>query len=151
MAAAPFDRSVLKVGQIFTMGLPLIAFILGFVFQNPYAWILVALEAAIMLAGRYNQDWALPRQLYLRVLKPRGLVKPRVVEEDAAPHQFAQLLGGIFLAAATLAFVINLVLAGWVLSWIVILLAFLNFAFDFCVGCQVYFQLQRFHLIPQRG
>jgi hypothetical protein len=37
------------------------------------------------------------------------------------------------------------------LVWVVILLAFINFAFDFCVGCQVYFLLQRTRLIPTRG
>jgi hypothetical protein len=33
----------------------------------------------------------------------------------------------------------------------VIVLAFVNFAFDFCVGCQMYFQLDRLHLIPHRS
>jgi len=33
----------------------------------------------------------------------------------------------------------------------VIALAFINFAFDFCVGCQMYFQLDRMRLLPRRG
>jgi hypothetical protein len=36
----------------------------------------------------------------------------------------------------------------WSLGWIVIALAFLNFAFDICVGCIVYAQLVRVGLFP---
>lgn len=151
MAAQPFDRSVLKVGQVFTIGLNVIAFALGFVLQVGWAWLLVPLVAAIMLLGVLNPNFNLFRQFYLRVLKPAGIVKPNVAQEDPAPHQFAQGVGGAFLTAATLSFVLGAPVVGWVLSWIVIVLAFVNFAFDFCVGCQVYFQLDRFNLIPRRG
>ena len=39
----------------------------------------------------------------------------------------------------------------WTLGWIVIALAFLNFAFDICVGCIVYAQLVRVGLFPIIG
>jgi hypothetical protein len=151
VTAQAFDRSVLKVGQVFIMGLNLVAFALGFVLQVRLAWLLVPLVAVIMLLGVANPSLAAFRQLYLKVLKPRGLVRPNVVQEDPAPHVFAQAVGGLFLLAATVAFVLGLALAGWVLAWIVIILAFVNFAFDFCVGCQVYFQLDRMKLLPHRG
>jgi hypothetical protein len=144
-----FDRSVLKVGQVFTIGLNLAAFVLGFVLQVRYAWLLSTLVGLIMLAGIATPRLALFKQLYLKVLRPRGIVKANVVQEDATPHQFAQGVGGAFLIAATAAFAAGAVGAGWVLVWIVIVLAFINFAFDFCVGCQVYFQLERLHLIPR--
>ena len=151
MAVEAFDHSVLKVGQVFIMGLNLLAFVLGFVLQVQWGWLFVPLVAILMLLGVANRDLNFFRLFYLRALKPAGIVKPRVVQEDPAPHQFAQLVGGSFLAASTLAFLLNLTLAGWVLSWIVIVLAFVNFAFDFCVGCQVYFQLDRMNLLPKRG
>jgi hypothetical protein len=103
-----------------------------------------------MLGGIANPNLALFRQFYLQVLKPRGVVKPNVVQEDATPHQFAQGVGGSFLLASAVAFLLGATEVGWVLVWIVIVLAFVNFAFDFCVGCQMYFQLDRFHLIPHR-
>ena len=150
MAVQAFDRSVLKVGQVFTIGLNVVAFALGFVLQVRYAWVLSLLVGLIMLGGIANPNLALFKQFYLRVLKPRGIVKPNVVQEDATPHQFAQGVGGSFLLASALAFLFGATEVGWVLVWIVIVLAFVNFAFDFCVGCQVYFQLDRFHLIPHR-
>ena len=151
MAIQKFDRSVLKVGQVFIMGINIMAFALGFVLQVRPAWVLAPLVGVIMLLGVANPELGLFRQLYLRVLKPRGLVGPRVVEEDPAPHQFAQVVGAVFLVGAGVAFALGGTGLGWVLTWVVILLAFVNFAFDFCVGCQVYFQLQRMRLIPDRG
>ena len=151
MAVQPFDRSVLKVGQVFIMGLNVLAFALGYVLQLRYAWVLSTAVGLIMLGGIANPRLALFKQFYLRALKPRGIVKPNVVVEDATPHQFAQGVGGAFLMVATAVFLAGAAEVGWVLVWIVILLAFVNFAFDFCVGCQMYFQLDRFHLIPHRG
>jgi Domain of unknown function (DUF4395) len=127
-----------------------LAFAFGFVLQVRYAWLLSTLVGLIMLGGIASPRLALFKQVYLKVLRPRGIVKPNVVQEDATPHQFAQGVGGAFLMAATLAFAAGAGEVGWVLVWIVIALAFVNFAFDFCVGCQMYFQLDRFHLIPHR-
>jgi hypothetical protein len=150
VAVQAFDRSVLKVGQAFIVGLNVVAFALGFVLQLRYAWVLSLIVGLIMLGGIANPNLALFRQFYLQVLKPRGVVKPNVVQEDATPHQFAQGVGGSFLLASAVAFLLGAAEVGWVLVWIVIVLAFVNFAFDFCVGCQMYFQLDRFHLIPHR-
>jgi len=151
MAVQKFDRSVLKVGQVFIMSINILAFALGFVLQLRLAWVLAPLVGFIMLLGVVNPELGLFRQLYLRVLKPRGLVGPRVVEEDPTPHQFAQVVGAVFLLGAGAAFALGGIGLGWALTWVVILLAFINFAFDFCVGCQVYFQLQRMRLILDRG
>lgn len=151
MAVQKFDRSVLKVGQVFIMGINVLAFALGYVLQVRGAWVLAPLVGALMVLGVINPELGLFRQLYLRVLKPRGVVAPRVVEEDATPHQFAQVVGAVFLFGAGAAFLLGGTVLGWFLAWVVIVLAFLNFAFDFCAGCQVYFQLQRLKLIPRRG
>ena len=151
MAVQKFDRSVLKVGQVFIMGTNILAFALGFVLQVRWAWVLAPLVGAVMLLGVVSPDLGLFRQVYLRILKPRRIVAPRVVDEDPAPHQFAQVVGAVFLLGAGAAFALGGTGLGWVLAWVVILLAFANFAFDFCAGCQVYFQLQRMHLIRDRG
>ncbi len=151
MAVQAFDRSVLKVGQVFIIGLNVVAFALGFVLQVQYAWLLVPLVGLIMAAGVISPSLNLFRLLYLRVLKPSGVIKPNVAQEDPTPHRFAQGVGAGFLGLSTLAFLLGASGAGWVLAWIVIVLAFVNFAFDFCVGCQVYFQLDRMHLLPRRG
>jgi uncharacterized protein DUF4395 len=144
----PFDRSVLKVNQVILMT----GLIAGYAVSlaRPVASVALPLFALMMLHGAADPTRSLPRLLYLNVLKPRGLVRPRVVVEDPAPHRFAQLVGGIFLAAGSLLALAGLQLAAWSLGWIVVALAFLNFAFDICVGCIMYAQLVRIGLLPLR-
>jgi hypothetical protein len=148
MAVVAFDRSVLKVNQMILM----VAIVLGYVIGLAYpgiAWILPVL-AVMMLAAVASPSLNIPRILYTQVLRPSGIVKPRIVQEDPAPHRFAQLLGGVFLAAASIFVITDLLLVAWVLAWIVAALAFLNFAFNICVGCIMYAQLVRMGLLPLR-
>jgi hypothetical protein len=148
MGAVPFDRSVLKVGQVILMT----GLVIGYVVSlfRPLAWIALPVLAVMMLHGAAGPAQSLPRQLYLKVLKPRGLVRPRVQVEDPAPHRFAQLVGGVFLAAASVLAIPGFYVAAWTLGWIVVALAFLNFAFDICVGCIAYAQLVRVGVLPLR-
>ncbi len=148
MAVVAFDRSVLTVNQMILM----VAIVLGYVIGLAYpgiAWILPVL-AVMMLAAVASPSLNIPRILYTQVLRPSGIVKPRIVQEDPAPHRFAQLLGGVFLAAASIFVITDLLLVAWVLAWIVAALAFLNFAFNICVGCIMYAQLVRMGLLPLR-
>jgi hypothetical protein len=144
----PFDRSVLKVNQVILMT----GLIAGYAVSlaKPLAVLALPVFALMMLHGAAAPSQSLPRRLYLGVLKPRGLVKPRVAVEDPAPHRFAQLVGGIFLAAGSIFALAGLDVVAWSLGWIVIALAFLNFAFDVCVGCIMYAQLVRFGVLPLR-
>jgi Domain of unknown function (DUF4395) len=146
MAVVPFDRSVLKVNQAILMTVIVIAYAVGLAYQ-PAAWVLPVL-AVMMLAAVASPAFNVPRLLYRHWLKPAGIVKPRVVQEDPAPHRFAQLVGGVFLAAASVFVVTGLLLVAWLLAWIVVALAFLNFAFNICVGCIMYAQLVRIGLLP---
>lgn len=148
MGTVPFDRSVLKVNQVILMAGLLIGWAVSL--ARPLAWIALPIFAVMMLHGAAVPSQSLPRRLYLGLLKPRGLVRPRVAVEDPAPHRFAQLVGGIFLAAASLLAIPGLYVAAWTLGWIVVALAFLNFAFDVCVGCIMYAQLVRAGLLPLR-
>ena len=74
---------------------------LAFVFNQP---VIVLLAAIIMtLAAVFPTTLNPYRLLYRGVVLPLGLLKPRVVEDDPAPHRFAQGVGAVFLIAATLA------------------------------------------------
>jgi hypothetical protein len=149
MANVPFDRSALKVGQVILIAGLVTAWVIAL--SVPPAAIALPLLAAMLLGSALSPATSLPRALYVGVLKPRRLVRPRVRMEDPAPHRFAQLVGGIFLVAASAAAVLGHITVAWSLGWIVIGLAFLNFAFDICVGCIVYAQLVRVGLFPITG
>jgi hypothetical protein len=128
-AAPTVDRTALKVNQGGIVLTLLVAFILSAVLAPII--VLVPLLALVMIAGSLNPSLGLFRQLYLRLLRPAGLLRPRPLPDNPRPHAFAQLLGGIMLLIASLVFWAGLTLAGWILVWVVIALAFVNLAFDF--------------------
>jgi len=138
------DHSALKVNQAAIVVTVLVAFI-GSAFFRPLL-VLIPLLAIVLLVGTFAPQLALFKQFYFQVLKPRGIVKPRPVQDRPQPHNFAQGLGGVFLAVATI-FLIPLPVVGLALALLVAVLAFVNLAFGYCLGCQIFFQLERRGLI----
>ena len=123
------DRTALKVNQAGIVGTLLVAFLLSAL--TPAAIWLVPLLALVMLLGTWQPRLGLFRQFYFGVLKPAGVLRPSPRRESPKPHAFAQLMGGVMLVLASLVFAASATLLGWVLAWIVIVLAFVNLAFDF--------------------
>jgi hypothetical protein len=144
MAAGIVDHSALKVNQTGIVATVLVAFI-GSAFFQPLL-VLIPLLAIVLLAGTFNPQLALFKQLYFKVLKPRGIVKPRPVQDRPEPHNFAQGLGGVFLAISSV-FLLPLPAVGLALALLVAVLAFVNLAFGYCLGCQIYYRLGRAGLI----
>ena len=132
------DRSSIKFNQGAIVVLVSIAFIFNL------NW-LVVLVSVVMLIGTLFPNAGLFKLIYLHVFKPLEIIKPDVVNEDNTPHLFAQGLGGVVLAVSFV--LLNFTeqqLAGWLLSIIVMALAFINLSTNFCAGCFLYFQLNKF-------
>jgi hypothetical protein len=138
------DHSALKVNQTGIIATVLIAFV-GSAFYRP-ALLLIPVLAIVLLLGTFAPDLALFKLFYFKVLKPRGIVKPRPVQDRPEPHNFAQGLGGVFLVVAS-AFLLPVPVIGLALALLVAVLAFVNLAFGYCLGCQIYFQLGKRGLI----
>jgi hypothetical protein len=136
------DRNALRTNQACIVGLTVLAFLL----DRPG---LVAAVALVLLAGTLDPRLALFQQAYRRWLRGR-LVRPDEREEDPAPHRFAQGLGGGVLLVAALALWGGYSGLGWVLAWLVVVLAAVNLLFGFCAGCFAFYQLSRLGLI-RRG
>ena len=134
------DHSALKVNQTGIVVTVLVAFI-GSVWLRPLL-VLIPLLAVVLLLGTFVPQLALFKQLYFKVLKPGGVVKPRPVQDRPEPHNFAQGLGGVFLAVASV-FLLPLPVIGLALALLVAVLAFVNLAFGYCLGCQIFFQLEK--------
>ena len=135
------DQSALKFNQASIILLLVLAFLFN------AAW-LVAFVAAVMLVGTVWPEAGLFKQIYARGLKPAGLLKPNVVDDDPQPHLFAQGLGGIFLVVSAAALWLGAPVAGWALATMVIVLAALNLFLGFCLGCFIYYQLGRVGVKP---
>ncbi len=132
------DHARLKSHQIIIVVLNVLAFILNLP-------ILAALVALVMGIGTVLKVPGFGF-VYNYVLKPRGWMKPDVLDDNPEPHRFAQLMGFVFMTAGSIALVLGATVLGWGLVWLVAALAALNAFGGFCVGCAVYYWLNRLHL-----
>ena len=127
------DHSALKTNQISIIVLNTIGYILN-------APLLAVLVAIVMAAGTASKVPGFGF-VYRYVLKPRGWMKPDVLDDNPEPHRFAQFLGVIFMAAGSFALLTGAAGLGWSLVWLVSILAGLNAFGGFGVGCAVYYWL----------
>jgi uncharacterized membrane protein HdeD (DUF308 family) len=130
------DRTGLKTGQALTIILLLLAFVLNF-------WPLVAFVALAQFLGALDVPFAPYRLFYQGIVKPSGLAKPYIQQDNPEPHRFALLVGALFNTAASIALIAGVPLVGWALVGIVVVLANLNFWLNFCAGCWMYYQFNR--------
>lgn len=77
-------------------------------------------------------------RLYVGVIRPRLQPGGPTEFETAAPPRFAQMLGTVFLGAATVALYAGAQSIGWGLSLVVTALAGLAATARICVGCMIY-------------
>jgi hypothetical protein len=103
---------------------------------------LLAIQTAIFAIGAFVGPQHTPyAYIYRKFVKPR-LSSP-LITEDARPPQFAQSVGFIFALTgfAGLALQINWLFFTAIIGALVA--AFLNAAFEFCLGCEMYLRGQK--------
>ena len=121
-------------GPRFNQAVLTLALLVGFVAQW---WPIAPIMAAVLLLGaalgpRYGPFL----RLYADLIRPR--LSPPGELEDPRPPRFAAVVGVVFLAAATVAFVVGTDLVGWILALVVAGLAGLAATTGICVGCEMY-------------
>ena len=106
-------------------------------------WPLLAAQAAVFALGAFAGLRFAPFSVVYRLLvAPR--LSPPTEREDAAPVRFSQLVGFVFAAVGTVGFVTGLTVLGVVATAFALAAAFLNAAFGFCLGCEMYAVIARF-------
>jgi hypothetical protein len=105
---------------------------------NPLAAaILLGVQAVIFAIGAVAGPRRHPYGLiFAKLVAPR--LEPVREREPVAPLKFAQLVGLLFTAPATIGFATGALLFGVVLTAAALVAAFLNAAFGICLGCQLY-------------
>jgi hypothetical protein len=98
-------------------------------------WLLTLLAAQLAVGLTAGRRFCLPCLLYFEVLQPRLGEGPL---EDARPPRFANLVGAVFLAAASVAYGAGWTTLGVVLGGTVAVLALLAALTGFCAGCNAY-------------
>ena len=115
--------------------------VLGAALATGNHW-LILLQAAVFAVGAFKGPQHTPYAfIFKRFVKTN--LKSDVEIEDVRPPQFAQRVGfgftvvailGLFFAPALTTLAVSFALAA----------AFLNAAFNFCLGCEIYLRVARF-------
>jgi uncharacterized protein DUF4395 len=100
-----------------------------------WSWLLGVLAGQLVIGLTFGRRLCLPCLAYFELVQPRFGEGPL---EDSRPPRFANLVGAIFLTAATVAYAVGLEALGAVLGGIVAALALLAAATGFCTGCEAY-------------
>ena len=104
--------------------------------------VLLAVQLAVFAIGAVAGIQHTPYSwLFKTLVRPR-LGKPAEIE-DAAPPRFAQGVGLVFAAVGLVGYLAGVDLLGAIATGFALAAAFLNGAFGFCLGCEVYLLLRR--------
>jgi hypothetical protein len=114
--------------------------VLVVVLATGWGWLALAQTAvfAVTAADPRRGPYAL---LYRFLVAPR--LGPTAEREDAAPVRFAQLVGFVFLAVASVGYLSGATAVGVAFAAFGLLAAFLNAAFGLCLGCEAYLAARR--------
>jgi hypothetical protein len=116
-------------------GAALTTVILALVLVTGSAWLLAA-QAVVFALGTIGRS---PYSLLFK-----ALVKSAPKEtEDARPPRFAQAVGLVFAVAGLAGYAAGITPLAMVATAAALLAAFLNAAFGFCLGCEMYLLIRR--------
>lgn len=109
---------------------------------------LLVVQTLLFAAGAFGGVQRTPYAwLFKRLVRPR--LGPPAELEDAAPPRFAQTVGLLFALVALTGFLTGATALGLVATGFALAAAFLNAAFGFCLGCEIYLLVRR--VVPQRS
>lgn len=104
-------------------------------------WLALA-QTVVFAIGAFAGIRRAPYGLIYRSLVQPRLPKPTELEHPAPP-QFAQLVGFVFAAVGTIGYLSGVPVLGTVMIAMALAAAFLNAAFEFCLGCELYLLFRR--------
>ena len=103
---------------------------------------LIAFQLTVFLIGATKGPQFTPYAfLFKNLIKPR--LKGEFVLEDVRPPQFAQAVGFIFTVIAVAGLISGSTIVFTIATGFALAAAFLNAAFNYCLGCEFYLILLR--------
>ena len=115
--------------------------VLAAVLITSSGWLLLAQAVVFGVGAVAGLRFAPYGVLYRRLVAPR-LAAPAELEAQAPPR-FAQAVGLGFAAVGTVGYLTGVTTLGVVATAFALVAAFLNAAFDICLGCEVHLRLVR--------
>jgi Domain of unknown function (DUF4395) len=98
-------------------------------------WLLGLLALQLAVGLTFGRRYCLPCLAYFEIVQPtfgEGTL------EDSRPPRFANLVGAVFLGAATASWALGFETVGAVLGGLVAALALIAAVTGFCIGCEAY-------------
>lgn len=126
-------------GPRFAAALTSIVLALALVLASP---VLLAAQALVFLLGVVRGPGRQPYGVLFRTLVRPRLAPPTHLEDPAAPR-FAQACGLAFSLVGLVGFAVGAQGLALAAIGLALAAAFLNAAFDFCIGCELYLRAQR--------
>ena len=146
---ATVDPRAPRFGAAITAAVLLVDVFLGVAGASVAAVVLLAAITALFAWGAFAGIRRHPYgALFRRFVRPR--LAPPAELEDAAPPTFAQLIGFLVTAIGLVLALLGVPLAAPIAAGVAFVAAFLNAAFDFCLGCELYLLLVRARVIRRR-
>jgi hypothetical protein len=137
------DTHLLKFSQVCVIVLIALSFVLNLPILTAIIGLILAFSVLKPASGPF-------KLLYQHVFVRLRILKPHIVEDDPAPHRFAQGVGATFLLVASMIFTLTSALTVcWILAGIVVVLAAIDLFVGFCAGCFVYYHLGRKGFAPR--
>ena len=115
--------------------------VLAVVLVTGSVWLLAAQVAVFAMGALVGLRYAPYGLLYRRFVRPR--LGPPAHTEAEAPPRFAQAVGMVIAGVGVICLAAGATTAGLVFTALALAAAFLNAAFDLCLGCQMYLFIQR--------
>ena len=115
--------------------------VLALVLITGSAWLLAAQLLVFATGALAGLRYAPYGMVYRRFIRPR--LGPPARTEAEAPPRFAQGVGMVFALGGVLGYATGATGVGIAFTALALVAAFLNAAFDICLGCQVYLFIQR--------
>ena len=104
-------------------------------------WVVIA-QAIVFAIGAFRGPQFTPYAVIFKsIVKPR--LKSAVITEDVRPPQFAQSVGLLFALTAIAGSVLGIPVIFTIAISFALAAAFLNAAFNYCLGCEMYVVLLR--------
>jgi hypothetical protein len=122
-------------------GAVLTTLVLAVVLVTGSVWLLAAQLVVFAIGALAGLRYAPYGLLYRHFVRPR--LGPPANPEPEAPPRFSQGVGMVFAAGGVACYAAGVTAGGVVFTALALVAAFLNAAFDFCLGCHMYLFIQR--------
>ena len=115
--------------------------VLAIVLVTGSGWLLLAQTVVFAIGALAGLRYAPYGIVYRGLVRPR--LRPPAELEAESPPRFAQGVGMVCAAIGTIGFLAVSPLLGVTFTALALVAAFLNAAFDLCLGCHMYLFIQR--------